>query len=1166
MSLQADVFEPKIIRGILKGLEKTASARESFEKTWKENVDKRLKSWKKHKDNQSTKLFQLEWEAEVIEYVDYLYSRLSVHGNAKAKDVARTIDKAIPLLGPRFIPPSLFHQMRRDPTPAIDPQQMYIAALTIVHPVFYPTTFTNCPQCASAAILWDGWNATGARDVYGVRKNERAIGYQLRCKDCKSNKVPGEKYCFATTNHVFWDKWEHWKIPRSIPYFLKRAAVTHELFDMIIELRTSSTSAGIAENLKQLHLLEHRQRMLEYLLYFKSARQNPFKRNRLQKFSSPTDEDGYNDSFVTHDLITDLYLDFVAKVRRSESIEYCKTRTAKSISMDNTFKSAGKAALVDKDGQRQNPLKGGILSAINEEGEGLTWRFCTSNSPAEARELLEDIGKRHDAMEIARPTSVIVDNCCQVRRFVVQGLGPGTSVLLDVYHFMMRYGAVIYGGTKNPHRREVLLDIRDAIIKRPATTNIPALYWTQKEQETKIVDAYNKWLQNGNVWSAAASKVHADQLEHVRKGCLARPREDISMDGSRIEGTHKAWNSLQRAHPSGIEVYTALAHDFFLRRNIRVASARIENRRSVNFNEFVASTHASHHVQLVNHTAELFNLLYDKELPQSKATLAGTLPILPRIQVDEMIGLVKSAHSLTFGGLIEVKTEATDLDTTLLEDIDAEISEMDQTQFIKSLEVDERLISVRMARVSTSSTYESTANMIVPADPPRPSTSAATPEATLVSSKSSVPSQKRKDRADNLTQASNGTNGMPDSKRTRHTGPLSPSTVSLGLPTPILQEIESPEPNDSDLESPKPYVSFDDMALMDCEPTDAVVAAEVSLPSATSESGHAKTERNPPYAFFRFETTGSNSSRQEAVSQAPSTSSLALDRLRRPLTLPPALRDEGLTPSQLLFSLGTSIDPRALHITEDNEFYLFMDMRAEFQWTTFGMTVSKWASATSVYNERLEELGRKKMLKIIKKNPRALMDKLNEIEPKIRERLSTRNYKSKSSESGSETFWKKHCEAVTAIVDLENNNGTGDVTAQKKRKDAVCSRCKTVMYPGNRTQTHLNHKKGVCADGVASKLKPGSSDPLPDWPQPEGIFIEGRYFSPSTFLFTVRNLYERVIERTLHGNPDAIDYTLEDVAFSRMLESRTKLVDNHSFFLLYANLEFKGIQCDYVNH
>lgn len=79
----------------------------------------------------------------------------------------------------------------------------------------------------------------------------------------------------------------------------------------------------------ELHLLEYKQRMLEYLSYFQSARQNPLARHDLQMFSSPTDEEGYGDSFITHDLITDLYLDFVARVRESESIEYCKTRTGK---------------------------------------------------------------------------------------------------------------------------------------------------------------------------------------------------------------------------------------------------------------------------------------------------------------------------------------------------------------------------------------------------------------------------------------------------------------------------------------------------------------------------------------------------------------------------------------------------------------------------------------------------------------------------------------------------------------------------------------------------------------------------------------------------------------------------------------------------------------------
>ena len=68
--------------------------------------------------------------------------------------------------------------------------------------------------------------------------------------------------------------------------------------------------------------------MLEYLLYFKSGRQNPMiKRNSVRPFSSPLDEGGYGDSYITNDLITDLYLDFIAKGRKSESIEYAQTRT-----------------------------------------------------------------------------------------------------------------------------------------------------------------------------------------------------------------------------------------------------------------------------------------------------------------------------------------------------------------------------------------------------------------------------------------------------------------------------------------------------------------------------------------------------------------------------------------------------------------------------------------------------------------------------------------------------------------------------------------------------------------------------------------------------------------------------------------------------------------------
>jgi len=129
--------------------------------------------------------------------------------------------------------------------------------------------------------------------------------------------------------------------------------------------------------------------MLEYLVYFQAARPNQFKRTSLQVFSDPSDNLGYSDSPIASDLVTDVYLEFITKTRQSESTEYCKTRSgvyqlsnhnmgayqlsAISLSLDNTFKSAGKAVVVDKDKNHTKLLKGGILSTINQRSEILAW-------------------------------------------------------------------------------------------------------------------------------------------------------------------------------------------------------------------------------------------------------------------------------------------------------------------------------------------------------------------------------------------------------------------------------------------------------------------------------------------------------------------------------------------------------------------------------------------------------------------------------------------------------------------------------------------------------------------------------------------------------------------------------------------------------------------------
>lgn len=271
-----------------------------------------------------------------------------------------------------------------------------------------------------------------------------------------------------------------------------------------------------------------------------------------------------------------------------------------------------------------------------------------------------------------------------------------------------------------------------------------------------------------------------------------RPREDISMDGSRIEGSHKAWNSLQRAQPSGIETYELLAFDAFHRRNLRIGTSRVQNGRSVNFSAFISSAQSSHHVDLVNHTAKLFNELYEKEPLVSKKKLT-VLPTLPRVDVKEMFGLVESSHSVTFGGFIEAKAEPSDqdLDNALFEEIDAAAeSEVDQMRLIESLDVNESQLSVMMAR-STISSSSSSASRTVGAVPFADSLSPALKMSLASTSTANVQSKKRKEQADGTSDKPGYIDdSTPDPKRKRFAGPPSPDTLALGY-----SSILSPEPD-----------------------------------------------------------------------------------------------------------------------------------------------------------------------------------------------------------------------------------------------------------------------------------------------------------------------------------------------------------------------------------
>ncbi|KAJ7268917.1 hypothetical protein C8J57DRAFT_1227685 [Mycena rebaudengoi] len=224
------------------------------------------------------------------------------------------------------------------------------------------------------------------------------------------------------------------------------------------------------------------------------------------------------------------------------------------------------------------------------------------------------------------------------------------------------------------------------------------------------------------------------------------------------------------------------------------------------------------------------------------------------------------------------------------------------------------------------------------------------------------------------------------------------------------------------------------------------------------------------------------------------------DPLPRPLRMGSSTK---LTRSQYLFSAATSIDPRSLKITSRPEFFLFMDMRSEFQWRSFSMTPTKWVTATVLYNERLL----KRESDAVQKNPRALSDKFGEAEPVIVKQITNSEYKSKA---GSTKFWEKHC--AVSLVKTESNDESvpqdGSIAnAVKQRKPQTCTRCKTIKFPGPAGSPE-NHKKASCSDGFKPTL---SGDIVPIWPLPSGIFTTGTKFHPLVFLAQVRELYQRLV-------------------------------------------------------
>ncbi|KAG1743758.1 uncharacterized protein EDB91DRAFT_1051073, partial [Suillus paluster] len=718
-------------------------------------------------------------------------------------------------------------------------------------------------------------------------------------------------------------------------------------------------------------------------------------------------------------------------------------------------------------------------------------RFCHGQSNAEISELLEGLKTRCEALDVPPPEVFVADNCCHVRN-AVSVVFPDATMKLDVWHFIMRrvhlylhlivyklilrarYATVILNPSKNPHRKEVVVEISACILKKHAEGGNPAKYWDRNEQETRLTSTFDKWACEGTVWSVGARKVHEEQLKHVQKGCLERQRQDIRTDGSRVEGSHKGWNSLQRVHTSGIVTFTGLCHDFVLRRNIRVSFLRARK------SDFVASTHGSHHIHLIDRIAKQFNNLRLEE----KTTSTCCLPELIQTTSEEHFGLVKSSFASTFGGLLDALSgEGNDAVDLALQSARSEI--------LEELNIDPQLLSQPQAPFDAQLSLTTT----IPTVAEVTDTSEANSHlAVMTANTQPQPTTKRK--ADDNEPEDSGQARpaacRPPRKIMRHMT----AAASVNVPEVAASQVST-------------------LFLSHFPP---------STPIIPSSDPHLQGI-SPSITLDHFLKPRSRLPYCKAPSQWPTDAGAS--------TQPP-----GMTRSQHFFTIATRIDACAMHISGDVEFHLFMDMRAEFAWISFKMTPKQWAAATETYNNHLEEKNHANGSETVKKNPQALLRKLGEIEVAVMNRVAKNDFK---SHSGSESFWRRHCHAIELI---KAEPGLG----KKIRKAHTCSRCKTIMYPGPENSGY-NHRQGFCADGAKQVSK---TEAPPPWPQPPGIFSEGKRFHPRAFLETVKSIYEQVFLWPSGESP-----ALEQEAFAMMLlDWSTTLEESGTvLFKLYEELE-----------
>ncbi|TFY74409.1 hypothetical protein EWM64_g9603 [Hericium alpestre] len=140
-------FDPPIVRALIRNTLPSDKHRAVFDEDWESAVVSKKKAWRKHRKESTYNEDQLEWEANVIKYVDYV-NRLTA---AMEEKPASFLPDRLPLYGLTFLPPTYCDLLKRQKDAVMMPNTTYLQPLNVVHP-FYFTNLGMCPACDSTEI------------------------------------------------------------------------------------------------------------------------------------------------------------------------------------------------------------------------------------------------------------------------------------------------------------------------------------------------------------------------------------------------------------------------------------------------------------------------------------------------------------------------------------------------------------------------------------------------------------------------------------------------------------------------------------------------------------------------------------------------------------------------------------------------------------------------------------------------------------------------------------------------------------------------------------------------------------------------------------------------------------------------------------------------------